>query len=115
MSGPAALLMLIFLIMEVTWCYTSGCDGCLVLLLLEVSKCAKKLFKVSRRAESWQVNERLTKINSDIARQERFLRNQKKIQSTWTTNFRVFIKLNGSLEEAKILLIRQIEELDKYQ
>lgn len=61
------------------------------------------------------VNEHLTKKNGDIARRARFLRKENKIQSTWTANCKVFIKLNGSPEEAKVLLIREIAELDPYQ
>ena len=60
------------------------------------------------------INEHLTKKNADIARKARFLRKQKKIQSTWTTNCKVFIKLNGTPEEAKVLGVRDITELDKY-
>ena len=60
------------------------------------------------------INEHLTKKNADIAMKARFLRNQKKIQSTWTTNCKVFIKLNGTPEEAKVLVVRDITELDKY-
>lgn len=61
------------------------------------------------------INEHLTKKNADIAR------NQKKIQSTWTTNCKVVvhvdwinIKLNGMPEEAKVLVVWYITELDKY-
>uniref|UniRef100_A0A087YQP1 L1 transposable element RRM domain-containing protein n=1 Tax=Poecilia formosa TaxID=48698 RepID=A0A087YQP1_POEFO len=38
------------------------------------------------------INEHLTKKNADIARKARFLRKQGKIQSTWTTNCKVFVK-----------------------
>uniref|UniRef100_A0A087X494 Uncharacterized protein n=1 Tax=Poecilia formosa TaxID=48698 RepID=A0A087X494_POEFO len=70
-----------------------------------------ELLKQGRKLKGTNVyiNEHLTKLNADIARRARFLRKQKKIQSTWTSNCRVYIKLNGSLEEAKILIIRQIE------
>ncbi|CAL8325988.1 unnamed protein product [Merluccius merluccius] len=61
------------------------------------------------------LNEHLTKRNADIARKARFMRKDKKIQSTWTTNCKVFIKLNGAPEEARALCIRSIEELDKHQ
>lgn len=61
------------------------------------------------------INEHLTKMNADIARRARLLRKQEKIQSTWTTNCEVYIKLNGAPEEARVLTIRNIEELDKYQ
>lgn len=61
------------------------------------------------------VNEHLTKKNADIAKMGRMLRKQKKIQSTWTANCKVFIKLNGSPEEAKVLVIRSMQKLEKYQ
>ena len=32
----------------------------------------------------------------------------------WTMNCKVFIKLNGTPEEAKVLVVRDITELDKY-
>ncbi|KAL3966351.1 heterogeneous nuclear ribonucleoprotein R [Sarotherodon galilaeus] len=60
------------------------------------------------------MNEHLTKRNADIARKARYLKKQGKIQNTWTTNCKVFIKLNGTPEQAKVLVIRNMEELDKY-
>lgn len=61
------------------------------------------------------INKHLTKHNADIARKARHLKKQKKIQSTWTANCKVYIKLNGSPEKAKMLVIRNMEELDKFQ
>ncbi|CAJ1081219.1 hypothetical protein DPX16_5388 [Xyrichtys novacula] len=61
------------------------------------------------------VNEHLTPKNGAIAKKARFLKKHKKIQSTWTANCKVCIKLNGSPEEAKVLVIKEMEELDKYQ
>lgn len=61
------------------------------------------------------LNEHLTKRNADIAKKARLLKKQKKIQSTWTTNCKVFIKLYATAEEARVLYIRDIEELDKLQ
>lgn len=61
------------------------------------------------------INEHLTKKNADIARQARLLRKQNKIQGTWSSNCRVFIKLNGTPEQAKILWIKEENELDKYK
>ncbi|KAK7880596.1 hypothetical protein WMY93_032761, partial [Mugilogobius chulae] len=58
------------------------------------------------------INEHLTKKNADIAKQARLLRKQNKIQATWTSNCRVFIKLNGIPELAKVLWIKDINELD---
>ena len=76
-----------------------------------------ELLKQGRRLKGSDVymNEHLTKINAEIARKARFLRKQQKIQSTWTANCRIFIKLNGSPEQAKVLIIRDLEELEKYQ
>ena len=75
-----------------------------------------ELLKQGRKLKGSNVylNEHLTKKNGDIARKARFLRKQQKIQSTWTANCKVFIKLNGTPEQAKVLVIRDIEELDKY-
>ncbi|KAM3612810.1 uncharacterized protein V6R79_015011 [Siganus canaliculatus] len=74
------------------------------------------LLKQGRLLKGTQVylNEHLTKRNGEIARQARFLRKQQKIQSTWTSNCKVFIKLNGTPEQAKVLVIKELEELNKY-
>lgn len=61
------------------------------------------------------LNEHLTKKNADIARNARYLRNQKKIQATWTRNGQVKIRLNGTPEEAKIVTIRDMKDLDPYK
>jgi len=47
------------------------------------------------------INEHLTKRNADIASKARFLRKAKKIQNTWTTNCKIFIKLNGTAGASK--------------
>ncbi|KAL7381730.1 hypothetical protein ABVT39_010349 [Epinephelus coioides] len=64
------------------------------------------LLKEGRKLKGTDVyiNEHLTKHNTDIAKKSRYLKKHKKIQHTWTTNCKVFIKLNGSLEEANVLL-----------
>lgn len=61
------------------------------------------------------INEHLTKHNADIAKKARYLRKMKKIQHTWTANCKVFIKLNGSPEDAKVLVVRGLEELTEYE
>lgn len=48
------------------------------------------------KGENVFINEHLTKHNADIARKARYLRKQRKIQNTWTTNSKIFIKLNSS-------------------
>lgn len=74
------------------------------------------LLKQGRQLKGTNVylNEHLTKKNADIARKARLLRYQKKIQATWTSNCKIFIKLNGTPEQAKVLVIRNLEELDKF-
>uniref|UniRef100_A0A1A8S4V6 Uncharacterized protein n=2 Tax=Nothobranchius TaxID=28779 RepID=A0A1A8S4V6_9TELE len=76
----------------------------------------KELLKQGRKLKGTNVyvNEHLTKKNADIARQARLLRKQKKIQSTWTSDCKVFIKLNGTPEQAKVLVIKELMELEKY-
>ena len=61
------------------------------------------------------LNEHLAKRNAEIAKNARYLKKQKEIQNTWTTNCKVFIKLNGPPKEAKGLVIRDVAEPDKYQ
>ena len=60
------------------------------------------------------INEHLTKMNADIARKARFLKKQGKIQATWSSNCKVFVKLNGPPEQARVMCIRSIEQLDKF-
>lgn len=60
------------------------------------------------------INEHLTIKNSEIARNARLLKKQKKIQSTWTSNCKVFIKLLGTPEEAKTMWIKELHELDRF-
>ncbi|KAJ8277165.1 hypothetical protein GJAV_G00072140 [Gymnothorax javanicus] len=53
--------------------------------------------------------------NADITRQARILRKQKKIQAPWTSNCKVWIKLNGLPEEAKVIMVRELAELDMFK
>lgn len=62
------------------------------------------------------LNEHLTKKNADIAREARRLRKGKKIKATWSRNCKVFIRLNGATqEEEKVLVVREIKELEQYE
>lgn len=61
------------------------------------------------------INDHLTKKNADIAWQSRMLKKAKKIQATWIRNCKIMIKLNGTPEEAKVMEIKDIKELDKYR
>lgn len=59
------------------------------------------------------MNELLTQ---KIARKARFLKKKHKIMGTRTANFKVFIKLNKhSPEQAKVTLVRKLDELSKYE
>lgn len=60
------------------------------------------------------INEHLTKKNADIAKKARYLKKQQRIQDTWVTNCKIFVKLNGTSEGAKVLVVRSIEELDRF-
>lgn len=60
------------------------------------------------------LNEHLIKRNADIAKRARFLKKQGKLQSTWVHNCKVFVKLNGNPEQAKVLCIRSLEELNEF-
>lgn len=75
----------------------------------ELLRQAKKL-----KGSGVYLNEHLTKKNADIARRARSLRTQNKIQATWTRNCNVMIPLNGTPEEAKVHIIRELKELDQY-
>lgn len=61
------------------------------------------------------LNEHLTKCNGEIAKRARYLRKQKKIQDTWSYNCKISVKLNGTPEQAKVLLVRSLKDLDKYE
>lgn len=77
---------------------------------MEVLRNARKL-----KGTGVYVNEHLTKKNADIAKDARFLRKTKKIQDTWTRNCKILIKLNGAPEQAKVLVVKDIKELDLYK
>ena len=58
------------------------------------------------------VNDHLIKKNADIAGKARYLRKQNKIQPTWVRDCKVFVKLLGSPEDAKVLVVREMSDLD---
>lgn len=43
----------------------------------------------------------------EVSHRSRYLKKQRKIQNRWTTKCNVFIKVNGTPEEARVLLIRK--------
>lgn len=77
---------------------------------MEVLRNARKL-----RGTGVYVNEHLTKRNAEIAREARMLKKEKKIQDTWTRNCKILIKLNGTPEQARVIAIRNIKELERYK
>lgn len=48
----------------------------------------------------------------NITRKAWFLKKQGKSQASWTSSCKIFLKLNGSPEEAKVLVVRDIKELE---
>lgn len=90
----------------------------LVIIWFTNRKKKSALLRQGRKLKGTEVyiNEHLTKKNADIARKARKLRKQNKIQVTWARNGKIFIKLHGSTPEAaKVLLISDITELDKFE
>lgn len=76
---------------------------------MEVLRNARKL-----KSTGIYVNEHLTKKNAEIARYARILRKEKKIQGTWTWNCKILIKLNGSPEQAQVI-VKDLKDLDQYK
>lgn len=77
---------------------------------VELLKLTKKL-----KGTGVYVNEHLTRKNAEIAHEARLLRKQKRIQDTWTRNCKVMIKLNGTPEQAKIITIREMKDLEQFK
>lgn len=77
---------------------------------IEVLKLSKRL-----KGTGVYVNEHLTKRNTEIARQARILREEERIQGTWTRNCKVTIRLNGAPEQAKVIAVRDSKDLDQYK
>lgn len=62
------------------------------------------------------INEHLTSKNAEIARVARQLWKERKIKATWTRDCKVLIRLNGpSIEAEKVLMIRELKDLDCYK
>lgn len=91
-------------------------DVSTVILRFDNRKYKNALMKQGRllRGTDVYVNEHLTRKNGEIAKKARLLKKQNKIQGTWVRNCKIFIKLNGSPEEAKVIVIRNLNELDRF-
>ncbi len=95
-----------------------GTDNTAVILRFDNRKHKTNLLRQGKALKGTCVylNEHLTKRNGEIFKKARYLRKLQKIQNTWTANCKVFIKLNGDCpEQAKVIYIRSLDELDKYQ
>lgn len=88
-----------------------------VILRFANRKYKNELLKQGRllKGTNVYINEHLTRRNGEIARKARYLKKQKKIQGTWVRNGKIYIKTNGTPEEAKVMVIKQINELDRYE
>ena len=60
------------------------------------------------------VNEHLSRKNADIAGFARQLKRRQRIHSTWTRNCKVLIKTNGAPDVARVIMIREKSELDRF-
>lgn len=68
------------------------------------------------KGSSIYFNENLTKTNLAIAKKARDLKKEGKITKTWTSNCRILIKTKGNTpEDAKTLVIRKLEDFDKFK
>lgn len=74
---------------------------------IELLRQAKKL-----KGTGVFLNEHLTQKNGEIARQARILKKQNKILATWTRNCKIMIRQS---EESKVMVIREMKDLDKYR
>ncbi|XP_061759531.1 uncharacterized protein LOC133554604 [Nerophis ophidion] len=86
-----------------------------------IMRFANRKFKISLLRQSRMLkgsnvylNEHLTKNNADIAKRARFLRKEGKIQATWSSNCKVYIKLNGAPEQAQVLMVTSLNDLEKF-
>ena len=59
------------------------------------------------------INEHLTTSNAAIAREARMLKRQNRIAATWIRNCKVFVKTVGSPENARVRIIRSLEDLHR--
>lgn len=88
-----------------------------IILRFVIRKHKIQLLKQSKMLRGTDVflNEHLTKKNAELAREARYLRKQKKIAPTWTANCNIFVKSNGTPEEAEVAVIQIMEDLEKYR
>ena len=91
-------------------------DVPMVILRFDNRKYKNALMKQGRllRGTDVYINEHLTRKNGEIAKKARQLRKQNKIQGTWVWNCNIFIKLNGPPEAAKVLVVRNLNDLDRF-
>ncbi|XP_061884749.1 uncharacterized protein LOC133635554 [Entelurus aequoreus] len=86
-----------------------------VLVKLVNRKSKMALLRQGKKLKGTNVhmNEHLTKRNAGIAKKARDLRKQGKIQGTWSTNCKIYIKLNGG-PEARVIVVHDIKDLDNF-
>lgn len=93
----------------------SATDRQAVIIRFVNRKHKAELLRQGRKLKGTNVymNDHLTKQNAEIARNARLLKKERKILNTWTTNCKIFIKLNGP--EEKVLVIRKMEDLEAFK
>ena len=68
------------------------------------------------RGSDVYINEHLSAKNAAISREARKLKRNRKIESTWTRNCAVYVKIKGNdTSSEKILKITEISQLNKFQ
>ena len=60
------------------------------------------------------INEHLSRKNANISALARQLKRRQRIHSTFTRNCKVFVKTNGAPGVSRVVLIKDISELDKF-
>ena len=90
-------------------------NGRAVVLRLVSRSYKEELLKQAKnlKGSGIYMNENLTKVNATIAWKARQLKKGKKIENTWTSNCRIFVKQIGA-DNQRPVLIRALEELDQF-
>ena len=60
------------------------------------------------------INDHLSRKNANISALSRQLKRRQRIHSTFTRNCKVFVKTNGAPGVSRVVLIKDISELDKF-
>ena len=87
-----------------------------IIIRLVNRKSKINILKNGRRLKGTNVyiNEHLSRKNANISALARQLKRRQRIHSTFTRNCKVFVKTNGAPGVSRVVLIKDISELDKF-